>query len=205
MKTINFKRTLTALAALSLLSWSALAAAAPATYTNIGKTNSATYSFTAANTGDIVAYFTGSDASYTSTISLLVNGVDIGVSGLNNHTSSYGDLVDFGSVKAGDTLVFRLNVLTTKQQWYSDVSLNSDARNHVFSSSYAGDAIVPKGTYVGFEDISLKKGSDRDYNDDTFVFTNLPAVPEPASYAMMLAGFGVMGAIARRRKSVRPA
>ncbi len=33
------------------------------------------------------------------------------------------------------------------------------------------------------------------------LFTNVPAVPEPQTYALMLAGLGVMGFLARRRKS----
>lgn len=33
-------------------------------------------------------------------------------------------------------------------------------------------------------------------------FSNLDAVPEPASWAMMIAGFGMMGAVMRRRQSL---
>ncbi len=33
------------------------------------------------------------------------------------------------------------------------------------------------------------------------LFTNVPAVPEPQTYALMLAGLGVMGFLARRRKT----
>ncbi len=31
--------------------------------------------------------------------------------------------------------------------------------------------------------------------------TPIPGVPEPETYAMLLAGLGVMGAVARRRKA----
>ena len=36
-----------------------------------------------------------------------------------------------------------------------------------------------------------------------YVSLGVAAVPEPATYALMLAGFGIIGAIARRRASAR--
>jgi hypothetical protein len=72
---------------------------------------------------------------------------------------------------------------------------------HIWSTSYAGgDYGIPAGTFVAFED--LLGGGDLNYNDLDFVFTNVGvsnAVPEPAVWAMMIAGFGLVGYAARRR------
>lgn len=195
------KNTLTNFLAAAVLALSSLSASAgPVPYPNPGILNPVTYNFTAASTGDVVAYFWGSTAGYTSTLSLLVNGVDTGITGLNNHTSVYGDFLNFGSVNAGDALVFRLNVLSTGDAWYSNAALNYDGLNHIYSTDFAGDAFIPSGTFVSFED--LPYGGDLNYNDEDFVFTNvrdLNAVPEPLS-ALLLAS-GLLGAaVVRRRK-----
>jgi hypothetical protein len=98
--------------------------------------------------------------------------------------------------------------LTTKKTYFSDKSLNEDGVNHIFSASYAGSDIVPAGTYIGFED--LWKGGDFNYFDLSFVFQNVATkevsavggVPEPSSWAMLIAGFGLTGATLRRRRMI---
>ena len=67
-----------------------------------------TYTFTAASTGDIIAYFAipNVTASDTEEIGLLVNGVSTGVFGLDNHASYLGEAFDLGHANAGDTLTF---------------------------------------------------------------------------------------------------
>ncbi|MBA3757207.1 MAG: DUF4114 domain-containing protein [Nitrosomonas sp.] len=176
-------------------------------YETNGTQNSNIYTFTATKTGEIDAYFFNESADYTNTISLLVNGVITPQSAagvLNNQTSSMGDFVNLGFVHAGDVLTFQLNVTTTGDTLYSDKLLNGDGVNHAYSNSFSGDAShgIPAGTYVGFED--LQGGGDFDYNDETFVFTNISAsvspIPEPETYAMLLIGLGLVGLAVRRRK-----
>ncbi len=70
--------------------------------------------------------------------------------------------------------------------------------------AYAGgDAGIPAGTLVAFEDLP-KFGTDFNYNDEKFVFTNVSGVtgtPEPATWALMIGGFGLVGASLRRRST----
>lgn len=197
-----------ALAAALGLAASAASAVTPfPQYPTRGKENPVEYNFTAARTGNITAWYTGTTASYSENLGLMVNGVKTGISGLNNKTSKVGDTLVLGNAKAGDKLTFFIDVLTTKKTYFSDKSLNEDGVNHVFSASYAGSDIIPAGTYIGFED--LWKGGDFNYFDLSFVFQNVASkevsavegVPEPATWAMLIAGFGLTGAVMRRRST----
>ena len=128
-------------------------------YPFAGTPNADNYTFTATDTGNITAYFAGSDAGHTDRIGLLVNGNLTGIIGLNNHTSNIGDSIVLGSVNAGDTLTFFLIDANTSSTWYSDRSLNTDGNTqHIYSTLYDGVTPplgVPAGTFVGFEDLSL--------------------------------------------------
>jgi hypothetical protein len=189
--------------------------------------NPVTYTFTAASSGDIVAYFADNNtASYNNELGLLVNGTEQGGFGLDNQTSTLGQSYDFGYVTAGASLVFVLNNLSLGKEAYSDPSMNTaydsgpatgttDGHNHIYSTEYDGTnpgsdtallnaAGVPYGTYVAFEDLPFP-GSDYNYHDEVFVFTNVSltsSVPEPATWAMFLLGFGGIGFMMRnsRRK-----
>lgn len=173
------------------------AQAATIPYPNIG-TEAATQTFTAAVTGNISAYFYGTDAGYDSQIGLWVNGVNTGIYGLLNHGSSYGDILNFGTVNAGDQLTFELKVLSTGSSWFSNAALNSDGRNHVYGTTFSGDSVIPAGTYIGFED--LPGLGDVDYNDHQFVFTNVNTAPVSESSALGLLALGLVGlGFARRR------
>ncbi len=192
-----------ALLAIALASVSAPALAVFPSYGTPGTENPDTYSFTASSTGDLLAYFAGSSAGYTDLLGVQVNGVDSGILGLNNHTTALGATLNFGPVTAGDVLTFYIKVTDTGDLFYSDASLNSDSQQHAFSAAYAGgDFGIPAGQFVSFED--LNGGGDHDYNDVSFVIGGISGggVPEPASWAMMLGGFGLVGGAMRRRQKI---
>lgn len=176
-------------------------------YPTPGTVNSEVYSFTASATGVITAYFAGSDAGHTDTIGLLVNGIATGIIGLNNHTSTLGQSIVLGNVNAGDQLTFFLTDANTGSTWYSNSALNADNTQHVYSANYDGlhpplGIGIPAGTYVGFEDLALAQGGDFDYNDDSFVFTNVSTgqTPLPSTLPMLAGGVGLIGLLTRRRK-----
>jgi hypothetical protein len=186
-------------------------------YPTVGTPNSAVYSFTAAATGHIVAYFAGSTASYDNELGLLVNGVSTGVIGLDNHRSFLGQDLDLGPANAGDSLTFVLQNNSLGMDAYSDPALNvsydsdgSNGHQHVYSTPYTATSPIidacPAGTFVAFEDLQYP-ASNFDYNDEDFIFTILilaetaTVTPEPSTLIIwsLLGGLGITVGWWRRR------
>lgn len=190
-------------------------------YPNKGQYNATTYSFTAAATGDVLAYMVGGfGAAYTNELGLMINGqLSSSGFGLNNHSTQIGQVFNLGHVSAGDALTFVLRNYTLNQDVYSDASLNTrydlstaTGHNHIYSTSYNGSLGnypgVPAGTFVAFEDQRLP-ASDFNYNDLSFVFTNVStlaittlssAVPEPQTQGMLLSGLAALALVGARRR-----
>jgi hypothetical protein len=196
LKEIPMIKTIGLLATIAFGTMTTATQASTIPYPDIGTTAPASV-FTATATGDITAYFYATDAGYDSEIGMLVNGVSTGVYGLWNHGSAHGDSIVLGSVTAGDSIEFVLKVLTTSSSWYSVAADNSDGKNHTYATAFGGDAWIPVGTYVAFEDLPYL--GDVDYNDHQFVFTNVSNhVPEPAGIALF--GLGLLAlSFARKR------
>jgi hypothetical protein len=97
------------------------------------------------------------------------------------------------------------NTATSNTILSSDPSLSADGINHAYVTAYTDTgstavAGIPPGLFVGMEDLSLSQGTDLDYNDDQFVFTNVSmnVVPEP-SLVILCAGLVALLPVARRK------
>ena len=193
--------------------------ALPSPYPTPGAYNSTSYSFTATGNGNVTATFVGETAGYGSEVGMSVNGKPVPNFVLQNHSSSPGDSAILGSVMAGDIITFVLIVSTTDRlgpnpptspidyTWSSDPTKNADGINHIYSAPYAGDLVIPAGTYVGFEDLpkdgDANYGQDFDYDDHQFVFTgpfqSRETVPDGGSTALLL-GLGSLSLAALRAR-----
>ena len=181
---------------------------------------------------DVIAYFYGTGASYNSDVAMLVNGVMSPIGFVfPNHSTAFGTSVDLGFAPLGSTIVFELQVFgfnavtlvntpsphyegTPIYDLYSDPSLNTmDNINHIYSTGYtaaesaSGGGTIPPGTYVAFEDL-LYPGSDLNYNDHDFVFTDiLPSTAPPVTITLAptaVSGASILG-LSPPSRTVAPA
>ncbi len=194
-----------------------LASAALPSYPSLGTDNNgAAYTFTAAGSGPVTAYFGGASAGFGSKLGLSINGGPVSLWGLQNNSTAPGTSFVLGTVNAGDVMRFVLSVdmnssfgpsdpTNPTQFLYSDAALNPSGFQHIYSTSYAGgDYGIPAGHYIGFEDIVPLTSADKDYDDHQFVFTgpvgsSVPvrsSVPEGGSafflLGLVLSGLGLV-------------
>lgn len=198
------KISLTAGLIAGLLTAAAPAQAALPIYGAPGTENPVNYSFVAGNTGQLRAWFTGASAGYTSFLGAIVGGVDRGL-GFSNQGTALGQLHNFGAITAGQSIQFYIFVQNTGETFTNNGVNNPDGVQHVFFAQpyTGGDFGIPlspstPGSYFGFED--LTGGGDFDYNDFTFV-ARTGGIPEPATWAFMILGFGLIGGAMRQTKS----
>ncbi|WP_181160100.1 PEPxxWA-CTERM sorting domain-containing protein [Sandaracinobacter neustonicus] len=213
---MNFKFALPALALAAAAGFTAPASAAVPIYSPKGTENADSYIFSAKKSGEVGFYWLGGiSVGYTAAFSYSVNSSAFTTVFASNFATPKGTYFDLGDFAAGDVFVFKLTLskpfAVAGNTIYSDPALNDDNVQSIYVDSYGGgDFGVPLGsyTYIGFEDImgfsDQLRSSDFDYNDDQFAFVNLSsgAVPEPATWALLISGFGMVGFALRRRKSL---
>jgi hypothetical protein len=161
--------------------------------------------------GVVDLYFVGQTAGFDSVLNL-ISPVSIGPF-FHNHLTAPGTMFTLGTFTAGTPLVFRMNVLTTGQQFSSGpATRNPDGIVHVGLSQWAADSFIPvDGLMVGFEDIL--GGGDLDFDDNVFVFANVgggpvpppppppTGTPEPSTLGLMASSLVVVTVLRKKLRS----
>ena len=149
------------------------------------------------STDDIIATYLGTSAAFSNDLFLQNTGQFL----FNNQETAVGTTVNLGSFAVGTELIFRLFVRNTGDNFYSgSPSRNVDGLGH---AAVENDYLVPGTTLVSFED--LPGAENQEFNDLSFSFTGTVAgaVPEPATWALMILGFGAVGGALRRRQATK--
>lgn len=117
--------------------------------------------------------------------------------------ASYNLGSELGSLASGDALDFSLGNQGSGALHLGEVSMLWDLSSQAKSFSLGTlhfTASAAGSSSLGFSNVTLGDAWGAPLAADmTTASLNVAAVPEPESYAMFLAGLGILGAIARRR------
>ncbi|MBN8807381.1 MAG: PEP-CTERM sorting domain-containing protein [Sphingomonas sp.] len=140
----------------------------------------------------------------------MVTQIDNGQTGQNNVVSIYFSNTDLSAFSGGLMSSFTSNLLSGSAQSVM-MSTYYNAANAAYSGTLmkmstftglgvaqGGPAINVAGPFSTTVRYDVTFGSGAGTTNDT---VNLVAVPEPASWALMIVGFGLMGGALRSRKT----
>ena len=148
--------------------------------------------------GAIVATYQGTTAAYSNDLYYKDPVSGLWVFLFNNHGNAPGSTANLASFATGAEVEFKIHVNDTGDDFYTGAaSRNPDNEEHARVQS---DWLTAGTTLVSFEDLF---NGPFNFNDLSFSFTNtrgVPAIPEPETYALFLAGLGALGVWTRRRK-----
>ncbi|MES2949314.1 MAG: PEP-CTERM sorting domain-containing protein [Pseudomonadota bacterium] len=117
-------------------------------------------------------------------------------------TATYG--ISFAGLMDGPSFgTVTASISNTGEDHSVDIVFN--AAGISFLNAHLGTRVVFGGNVTSAASNVQFFGHTDGYPTAYFnTFNTVPAVPEPESYAMLLAGLGLVGAVARRRKQNRP-
>ena len=100
--------------------------------------------------------------------------------------------------RSGDFMLFNLVAFSQASGYVSmAVQMYENPKTSLYLPKYFNDKYIDASIYINGPDGSY------DYNITSFGIQQAPAVPEPATWASLLAGFGMIGGIARCRRKDR--
>jgi PEP-CTERM motif-containing protein len=148
--------------------------------------------------GTVKFTFLGQESGYTNSMHLTINGQDLFESDAVGKTitasvSSLGPLNFKFTELASPTLASATN----GGPWDPNTSIGLIGTNMTVTT---GPGAGSYAFVIGYND-SAGTATLGDWDDFVVGVNFTPAIPEPEIYAMLIAGFGLMGFAARRRKS----
>ena len=152
---------------------------------------------TAANAGITISSSTGSCGTVL-TCTNTSDGASANFDGYNPASGSFSYTVNFMNDLAGDYLVS----LTTSNahQWYDFLTITGTDGSITYSGSPTHAITLLPGS-LGVGSYVLTFGGTGPKNASINGSLSFTAVPEPATWALMLLGFGGIGMAMRRRRS----